>query len=285
MAFDEPLSYAVLMGGVSETDLLQAWHNHFDGTSTFYDVVNASGTDGDAGFTIEQAGGGFQVNFRPVGGDIDIMLDPQGTITDPTNPAASASSDASPEISSTVSGAAADTTMHFHEWDHYLAFGQVDDSATPFGWIEWIVAGLGIKPFNDSDLDEGFEGYTLAAGNPSFGQAAGIYGTSGNQSYVKTGDGQWQLGQAHATTFTSGELGIGGKTKLINRLCMLDGEPGERIIGVFRHFFAWDVAQDPGSQAEAPSGTPTDRCFFLETSGTDFTLHPQEFAFDPTTKL
>lgn len=227
-----PISTSFDAASSSNTALLQALLPII-GASTYWQVVHASGTGGDAGITIKNSLYNYHVNLRPVSTSIGVLMDYDGAITDPTDPAASATD---PSLEETWSNSQLDGQYSFHEWEDCFCIVARDGINISYA----LMAGSIGVPFFQGDVDDELDGTGYLMGLPARTNSNGYWlSSSEGQLHISSGNWIQDFGTNAASTIDMNDLNIGGLKTNNAPVPMVMEYGSARALCTLKYVFGW----------------------------------------------
>jgi len=272
-----PLSSSYIAASDANTDLLQTWFALFT-ASTYWQVDVALGTNGDGGMVVSPIGGGAQVNFRVDGANLQMSMDYDGQITDPSDPSASAG-DWSGELLWIASEL--NNTGSFHEWPDQVVI--LNRNGLVFQYS--LIAGKVINPRYGLDSSVGRDGTGFAVGDPDFGNTVSWFGTSSGstRNLYHWANGVWSSVRPNSLStpgaFANIDLPSGERQPI--PIQMNPGGGGfTPNIGTLRYCFLWRTLTTGAPVRD--SGNTQDYAL-VSAGGTGNLLMPVQFGFNVLT--
>lgn len=264
----------------SAADVMQVIYDFFNTDSALWSVDIEDGAT--TGFAVTPVGSEtFQVNFRPAASDIEVLLDADGSITDSTNPTASAG-DTQGEIAFEIQNG--DVRFDFHEWADAFSILQIDGGATPYE-EEGLHVGKVVETFFSSDDAAGMTGVAIALGAPNVSSGSDDWFTQSptSRSYIRTAVGTWEKAGTlyNSSEFSGGADAVGGRKQPIPLIVTL--EASERPVGFLKYLFGWDDNLGVHTIVDNPTDSKQFVAMYDSTSASARTLHPIEDGFSVAT--
>lgn len=250
----------VTPAGMSDAQLMVAFHDHFDASSVWTVELQEGGSGATAFAIFQTAGKTFQILFRIDTSIVEMAIDPQGTVTIVSS-ATGASADISPWQHFIQETSNSDTFL-IQEWADFVKIFQRTNITAPVSYKEYFEAGLGVSGLGGGDVANGLSGEIIGTGDPDIGGpgtndvlGAAATPAADRGSYIKTAAGTWQRvkssrGAAPGTQADVDEMAVGGRVEPIHCILALNLGTGgsKREIAVHKYWFGYQpTAKTPGS--------------------------------------
>lgn len=237
----------------------QLWHNWIVDNSVHWEVDTAFGTDGENGFILKHLAGDTTSKylFRRNGSNLEIMIDPAGTVT--LVDGSDASIYALPLRFVFVCTGTDRNEWQFHEWDDHLAIYAVDRSSPICDMPVCLQIGYIFSPALLSDPGDGLTGQGLLGGITNYSNTSNILASTSasSPSIVRVGNNgissDWAEIFMSVTASTNSSFSVSSGSNLISNrnqpgIAVTTIKSPHRNIGIYKYLFGYGItAQTPGN--------------------------------------